>query len=1166
MAGTIINGAHLHGITLSDKKTENPATIAVGGYVTNEGSANNGTALFGTAAAAWTITNLGRINGKSGSSSNGIQLRAGGFVTNGESGLASGLITANLYGIEIEGKPGTVVNYGQILGLGRNGGGVALKAGGTVFSDGLIEGTANGVAIGGGAGTVSNAGTIVSPAGNGVALLSGGAVTNAGKVQGRASGIEIIGKAGTVTNSGVILGIGTGVGICLDQGGTVTNETGGRITAAAGDGVFVMGGAAIVTNLGLIVGATATSGAAVYLGGGGIVTNGKSGNTLGLICGRRDGVVLNNAAGRVTNFGTIISTSKVIINGSLRGVGVLLGAGGTVVNGAAGKSGGRALISAEGIGVYVGGFAGTPRPGAVGTVVNYGTIRSSGVGAVASSAVVLVSGGRVVNHGLIESAGLTGVAFLNQAGTVTNFRSIVSNATGPSGVGVYLEDGGLVRNEAKALITAARNDGVVVKNAAGTVVNLGIVVGGHNSDGAAVYLGHGGSITNGASGTAGGLIIGRRSGVVLKNLAGKVTNFGTIESTSTAIVGGSSKGAGVVLGAGGTLINGGPGATGALIRAAEFGVYGGGIDGVPKPGAVATVVNYGTIQSTGTGAIGSSAVRLVSGGTVTNHGLIESAGGRGISFGNKRGTVTNFGSVVSTATGTHGVGVYLQLGGQVTNEAGAVISATGDDSVLVKSGRAKLVNLGTIEDFKKGGVAVYLGGGGVVINGANGGPEGAIVSPGSGVVVAHAAGRVTNFGWITSTGSAPSGAVAVELLAGGDVINRGLIKSAEGSAIAIDHEAGSVTNSGSVVSTPIGTAGAAIYLQDGGSVVNRRGGLVESGANPGILVKRAAGTVINSGTIESLFGNGVYLAAGGSLTNQRGALIDGGVHGVYLTNPNGIVINHGTIEGGSAGFATLGPGHETLINFGTIESTAGTARVAVEITGSVGGTVLIVEPHAVFVGAVLGGGKSEIEFIGAVADMTAVDGFAKIVLANGVHHSLTLTAANFVDVTGGVITVFDGNRGNTVSAAGVANAIIIHAGSGADVLIGGAGNDIFYAGGRTTMTGGTGTNEFVFHHPGRNTITDFAISTTNELVFSNNGFDLGLKNATMTPMVLPSRLVVANSTGSFTNKHQRFAYDTSNGDLFYSATGTTANEHLVVVLTGAPPLTTTPNTHLFYIT
>src|SRR5262249_57782964 len=107
-------------------------------------------------------------------------------------------------------------------------------------------------------------------------------------------------------------------------------------------------------------------------------------------------------------------------------------------------------------------------------------------------------------------------------------------------------------------------------------------------------------------------------------------------------------------------------------------------------------------QSTGTGAIASAAVSLLSGGAVNNHGLISSAGGPGISFGNKPGavtnrglivgaggpgisfgnkpgTLTNFGLVVGEATGTRGIGVYMRGGGLVTNEVGGVIRAEGED-------------------------------------------------------------------------------------------------------------------------------------------------------------------------------------------------------------------------------------------------------------------------------------------------------------------------------------------------------------------------------------------------------------------------------------------------------------------------------------------------------
>jgi hypothetical protein len=112
------------------------------------------------------------------------------------------------------------------------------------------------------------------------------------------------------------------------------------------------------------------------------------------------------------------------------------------------------------------------------------------------------------------------------------------------------------------------------------------------------------------------------------------------------------------------------------------------------------------------------------------------------------------------------------------------------------------------------------------------------------------------------------------------------------------------------------------------------------------------------------------------------------------------------------------------------------------------------------------------------------------------------------------------------------------------------------------MTGGAGTNQFTFSAPGTNTIADFAKSATNKIAFSNAGFALGQSGATATPKALPAGLFTSNPTGAFTATTQRFAYDTANGNLYYSAAGTTATEHLVATLAGHPTLT---GSHLFFI-
>jgi hypothetical protein len=134
-------------------------------------------------------------------------------------------------------------------------------------------------------------------------------INNSGHVAGTASslfGINL-GYFGPTVTSALIINNSGGVitgqqyGIITDGSTTITNASGGTVSASGNDVVFLQTNGTVV-NYGLITNASATG---LYLQSGGVVVNGSTG-TIAVNTGQGGTGVRLSAAGTVTNAGTII--------------------------------------------------------------------------------------------------------------------------------------------------------------------------------------------------------------------------------------------------------------------------------------------------------------------------------------------------------------------------------------------------------------------------------------------------------------------------------------------------------------------------------------------------------------------------------------------------------------------------------------------------------------------------------------------------------------------------------------------------------------------------------------------------------------------------------------------------------------------------------------------
>ena len=693
MTTRLLSGTYGSGYTIHAPTTV--VSITSSGYV--EGAGVQSQTIT---SAGYTIINQGRIH----STQAGVYLRHGGAVTNGSSTNTAASIFGAYAGVGMLGAAGTVTNYGSITSPGGakyEFAAVSLGTGGRVTNGSstdtraLISGY-DGVGIFATPGTVSNFGTIIGTGGAsggqkvaGIYLAHGGGISNAsaGVIKG-ATGIKSRYVA-SVTNYGTITDLGQGGGVRLDGGGLVVNGSASATSAtisAAVDGVSFgsyMAGTATLRNFGGISGQIGA-----YFGATGEVVNGSASDTTAHISGQSSGIYSPQiGAQTVINYGTVSGSSKW---------GVHLGLNGPLTNGSLTDT--SALITG------MSGVKGATQ------IANFGTITGTGAAGIEAFYCTVNNGAVGDTKALIQGVQ---ALYLQRNGTVTNFGTILGTG-GSSAISLnphgYLGPSSNFTNgtatDTTALISGAYGiDGKQINNASvapGAVVNFGTIIG---TSGSAIVLGHSYSsslrsyLSNGSSADVSATIkggmnnaLGHSDGVSLDE--GVIINFGTILT--------SAIGYGVRLSIYGSLTNGAADDKSALIEGYGGVYWGGG----------GTLTNYGAIIATKGDAIRITSANstLVTEAGSSIQGNVVGAGGA-LDFAGGTGTITtlsNSAIIVAGATSTTNFANFksLALGSAAvfTLSSAGTISSGGEtgtigplkiDGRLVVTG-SLLVTTGTV--------------------------------------------------------------------------------------------------------------------------------------------------------------------------------------------------------------------------------------------------------------------------------------------------------------------------------------------------------------------------------------------------------------------------------------------------------------------------------------
>lgn|GEM_PF-4149256 len=280
---------------------------------------------------------------------------------------------------------------------------------------------------------------------------------NTANINAAASIINLSGDALTaptiawdITNNGTINA--SGIGISIENGGSIINSAGASITSSENNAIFSPGGSApqiILENFGTISSMTGDSG--MLLLGGATVIN----HVGGLIQGGFDGLSISaNGPNPSGGLSFVDNAGSIISDGNFND-GVLLGFGGTLINRVTGLIKGFVSVAAQ-----------TNNS----TVENFGQI---GDESVTSTAVGLGAGGTVINHAGSQIIGPSrGISVDGGTGSITNEGSIVASGARA----ISMSGGGTVSNNVGGTISGGSR-GIFINGGVGIVENTGTIIG-----------------------------------------------------------------------------------------------------------------------------------------------------------------------------------------------------------------------------------------------------------------------------------------------------------------------------------------------------------------------------------------------------------------------------------------------------------------------------------------------------------------------------------------------------------------------------------------------------------------------------------------------------------------------------------------------------------------